>query len=270
MLADTSGHLQTEQGQVNELIGHQDKMLAFLTRVREFIIYTTMYTLSPGYRHIAVHMIINSLCNFQKLPDAVPINENTKAGNIVQPQRTEGIPKPAKPWPTADLTSDLKSHENNNFKEVREEKLNTNIINANIVTDTVLKPEATVPTTTQMKPESADAGDCVISKPVTKEKDKETTKQPPNPEDQSTSEAAVKNQHMHSKASKTTAKGSADFTEKSGESTKTPDADDNNHALKSPSEQQVKKDEPKNKPNTHSYSKLSKLSDNKVGTPVDP
>ena len=35
MLDEASGHLQKEQGQVTELIGHHDKMLTFLTRVRE-------------------------------------------------------------------------------------------------------------------------------------------------------------------------------------------------------------------------------------------
>jgi len=34
MLTNTSGCLQTEQGQVDKMIGHYDGMVALLTRVR--------------------------------------------------------------------------------------------------------------------------------------------------------------------------------------------------------------------------------------------
>ena len=48
LLKNAAGNLRTEQGQVNELIGQQDRMqdrmLTFLTRVRELISCTQPYS----------------------------------------------------------------------------------------------------------------------------------------------------------------------------------------------------------------------------------
>ena len=131
---------------------------------------------------------------------------------------------------------------------------------------------------------------CASPKSVAEEIVKVMAKPPKkvNPEDDSLSASKFKAKNQPIQDSKSTAKNSSSSSNgttdtikstdvavltstdgKSEDTKKLLDSGDKVHDIKSSSQQQARKDVPKNKPNSQNHGKLSK-SDDKLGTPVDP
>ena len=217
--------------------------------------------------------------DFQKLPDAAPMAENTKPGSTVQPQQTllKNAEKLHFAASNQDSKLDNRPQRNHSLKDVREERQMNSILNPNIVTDATIL-EDTYNSLSEMKLESACHGGDKSPKTLTKKKDEASPKSPEkvNPESHIPSKTKAKSQPTQKSKStaKCIAKSITDSPKTSvvtstvneGEHAKQLDSGDETHDLKSSSEQQERSDVP-NKPKSQNHGNLSKP-DDKLGTPV--
>lgn len=219
------------------------------------------------------------------------MNDNAKAGSNIRLQRPEGkIPKVAKQWANVsrkDTEPESKPHKNDNPNKVNEEKLLISANNNYAANTTSLMSEDNFHSMTEIPLEAANTDDLESPRSVGKEKIKMPEKLPSkaNPEDfesQSVSKTKAKKSKLlqNSKASETiVAKSSIDSAKKfvvtstdikSEGTTKKIDSGNETLDLKSSSKQLARSDVPKDKLNSQNHCNLSKPSDDKLGTSVDP
>ena len=215
--------------------------------------------------------------DFQKLPDAAPMAENTKPGGNVQPQQTllRDAEKLHFAASNQDSKLDNRPRGNHSLIDARKGRQMNSIVNPIIVTDAITL-EDTYNSLSEMKLESACHGGDESPKTLTKKKDEASPKSPKkvNLESHIPSKTEAKSQptQKSKSTSKSIAKSSTDSpktsvvtsTDNEGEHIKQLDSGDEIHDLKS-----SKRSDSPNKPKSQNHDNLSKSDDdNKLGTPV--